>query len=241
MDNLIKQPFALKVNYSLVKSEQGGKKGIATLKGTLSTQNRDTEGEMVIIKGMDITALNSGYAQINWWHLGRKDPKMVVGLIDNAHKNEDNTAIHFEGHLLNTESGKAAYELMQALEAEGKEIGVSVEGSVIARNNGNIYRSIATGAALATDQINKDCTARLCKALMDNNYESSEDLSYKDLYKAISVEGDAIYGQNPVTAPSLAFSYNLDEAVARLKKLYPDLATDFIRNILITINKRNNE
>ncbi len=238
MNNLVKQPFSLNSDWSLKKASSTSK-GIVDIQGILSTQAEDTQGETVMIKGMDITPLNSGYAQINWWHLGRKDPKMVIGLIDEAHKTNNGLAVEFKGHLLNTESGKAAYELLQALESEGKHIGVSVEGQILSRDKSNVYRCIATGAALATDQINKQCTASICKALMDSGFELSEELSYRDLYKAVSVEGDAIYGTNPVMAPSLAF--DLEEAVQQLRKDYPDLSPEFLRNLLITINKRNNE
>jgi len=237
MANLERRSFSLEAS-SLFKAEAGGK-GIATIEGILSTQTRDTKDESVIIKGMDITPLNTGYAQINWWHLGRKDPKMVIGLIDWAKKTKNDTVVEFSGHLLNTESGQAALELMRALESEGKSIGVSVEGSIISKNNGNIYRSIATGAALATDQINKECTANLCKALLDGGYVLDETLGWQDLVKAVSVEGDAIYGQSPLVAPSLA--YDLEEAIAELHKEYPDLSEEFLRKLLLTINQRNNE
>lgn len=228
-------PFSLDAQYSLKKSS-GDKKGIAELQGILSTQSEDTQGETVFIAGMDISPLNTGMAQINWWHLGRQNPAMVIGLIDWAKKIRNNTAIAFRGHLLDTESGRAAKELMEAMEAEGKRIGVSVEGSTIVKQGSKVYRSIARGCALATDQINKDCTAALIKAVQD--FSVLETLNPLDVQKAIAVEGDSTFGTSPLITSNLGL-ISLEEAIDKLQSEYPDINREFIKDLLLKIIKEN--
>ena len=231
--------FSLQAQCALSKSgTQDSKKGIAEIQGILSTQDKDTQGETIFIAGMDISPLNTGMAQINWWHLGRKNPAMVVGLIDWAQKIDNDTKVAFRGHLLNTESGRAALELMQAFEEEGKQMGVSVEGSTIVKKGTNVYKSIATGCALATDQINKRCTASLIKALQD--FTPDDSLSEEDIYKAIGVTGDALFEQNPVMTTNLGLM-SLEEATEKLCKEYPDINPDFIKRLLIKIYQEDEQ
>lgn len=223
-------PFSLEANYKLCKSsDDSGKKGIADIQGILSSQSTDTQGETIFISGMDITPLNSGMAQINWWHLGRQNPSMVIGLIDWAKKINNDTAVAFKGHLLNTDSGRAAKELMEAMEAEGKHIGVSVEGSTIVRDGSKIYRSVARGCALATDQVNKECTAELIKAIQD--YSISDTLQFP-FAKAISVNGDAPYNQSPITSTNFGLE-TFNSVFKRLCKEYPDINPDLIKKLLL--------
>ena len=147
--------FLLKSSYTLKKASSAAS-GIAELEGVLSTSSPDTEDEEISIEGMDITRLNSGLGQLNWWHLGMQNPSMIVGLFDSAEKIDHNSKVVFKAHLLNTENGRAVLELMKALEDEGKNIGVSVEGKTVKRDGNRILESVATGGALATDQINKE-------------------------------------------------------------------------------------
>ena len=232
--------FSLESQYSLSKACQGGSGGIAKIEGILSTQEKDTQGETIFISGMDISRLNSGMGQLNWWHLGTKDPSMVVGLFDMAEKIQNNTQIAFKAHLLDTRTARSVLDLMEALESEGKRIGVSVEGQTIVRKDKNIYKSIATGGALATDQINKQCTAQLIKALMplSNSLEVTD-----EVLKSIGLTGDAPYDTNPVLQQLSLGQVNqktaLETAVAQLKTEYPDLDEELIRQILISIYLRN--
>lgn len=203
-----------------LKKASSKRNGIAELEGILATQSVDTEGETLFIKGLDISLLNTGYAQINWWHQGKQDPGKVVGFIDEAHKTNNDTEVHFKGHLINVEAGRKCYDLMQAMEEEGKKIGVSVEGAILLKEDSKIYKAIAHGAALATQQINKECTASLMKAL--NIYH---------LDKALGVEGNAPYNQNPCLTTNLGL-LSFEEAIESLKKEYKNIDEDFLKYYL---------
>ena len=236
--SILVQDFSLQADYHFKKASTK-KNGIADIDGVLSKQTRDTQGEMIFIKGMDIDYLNTGYAQINWWHLGRQNPGMVVGFIDWAKKSNNETQVDFKGHLINTDAGRSAYDLMLAMEAEGKRMGVSVEGKVLTKDaaTGNIFRSIARAAALATDQVNKECTASLLKAIMSYAPDINHELS---LQKAISVTGNAIYGTNPLITTNLG-AMSLEEQLEILSNEYPDISRDFLKSILYKLNRINHE
>jgi len=71
-----KLPFSLGASCTLEKAKSKSK-GLALIKGILSNKDVDSQQEEVFIKGMDISYLNSGYAQLNWWHQGRSNPAPV--------------------------------------------------------------------------------------------------------------------------------------------------------------------
>ena len=237
---LSKIGFSIDSQYHLTKASNHSN-GIAKIEGILSTQSKDTQDETIFIAGMDISRLNSGMGQLNWWHLGTKDPSMVIGLFDRAEKIDNDTKVAFEAHLLDTKTAHAVLDLMIALESEGKKMGVSVEGQTIVRKDKNIYKCIATGGALATDQINKQCTAQLIKALStyDNTLQVTE-----GLLKSIGLEGNAPYDTNPIlqqaSLGTVPRDLLLEEAVKNLKAEYPDLEEELIREILISIYLKNN-
>ena len=109
---------------------------------------------------------------------------------------------------------------MQAMEEEGKKMGVSVEGSILLKEDSKIYKAIAHGAALATQQINKECTASLMKALQ-----------IYSLDKAIGVTGDAVYDQNPCLTTNFGL-LSFDDAIESLRKEYKNIDEDFLKYYL---------
>lgn len=229
MTSLNTQSFSIPTQYHLHKASKS-KNGIADIEGILSKQTKDTEGEILFIKGMDISYLSTGYAHINWWHLGRFNPGMVVGFIDWAEKTNDETQVDFRGHLINTDAGRAALDLMEAMEAEGKMMGVSVEGKVVLKddNTGKVYRSIANGAALATQQVNKDCVASLMKAVAGYVPDLHNQI---DIMKAIGVSGNAPFGTNPLITTNLGL-LSAEEQLELLANEYPDINRTFLKSVL---------
>jgi hypothetical protein len=225
-----KSDFSLSVDYELRKSSSK-KNGIASLEGVLATQKKDSVGEILIIKGLNIDPLKTGYAHINWWHLGKKNPACVVGFIDNAEKVKNDTEVIFEGHILNTSSGQAVLELMTAMESEGKKMGVSIEGSIYLKDkDGRIYQSEANAAALATDQVNKDCFAELKKAISGH---------IPDLLKTISVETSA----TPLITSNLGLIKRTSEPyVLKLQNDYPFIDLEYIKYLFFyTLKQIHNE
>jgi hypothetical protein len=234
---IIQVPFSLPSTCTLIKAKTGI--GLAEIEGILSTSNEDSSGEEVLLKGMDISYLNSGYAQLNWWHLGKQNPAMVVGLIDKAEKINNDTELYYKGHLFSkVEAAKAVKNLMESLEEEGKHLGASVEGAIYKKENNKIFKSAAFGGALATQQINKDCFARLIKAVEGYNQQSDSDLD--DLCKAISVSGNAPHDLNPVILshiegednPKGTIFFKLEEAIKLIKSRHPSISDSLVRNFL---------
>ncbi len=81
MEGLSLESFSIPVSsVSLAKSKAGDAEPW-TIEGLASTPSQDQQGEIVLVKGLDLSYLEQGKGTFNWNHFGDKDPSSVVGLI----------------------------------------------------------------------------------------------------------------------------------------------------------------
>lgn len=161
-------------SFSLPISEVGLRKSEASygddspwlIQGIASTPDRDQQGEIVLLDGLDLSYLEEGKGTFNWNHFGDKDPSSVIGVITESQKTPDRQ-LYVSGRLLkNLPKARACYELMKALESEGEQrrMGMSVEGKILHREHKVIYKAWVKAVALTMDPVNPNTYVSFAKS-----------------------------------------------------------------------------
>jgi len=135
-------------------------------KGIASSANEDSQGEFLDPTGFDLT----GFRWINWNHLGKSDPGMLIGEPDPTKtKITASKELYIEGLLYKEmPAAVAAFQLMKALRNSptGNKLSMSVEGKVLRRDPRNpkkILSAKITAVALCPVPINGDTWADVVK------------------------------------------------------------------------------
>jgi len=180
MEGLSLESFSIPVSsVSLAKSKAGDAEPW-TIEGLASTPSQDQQGEIVLVKGLDLSYLEQGKGTFNWNHFGDKDPSSVVGLITDHSRTIDGE-LFVKGKLLkNLPKARACYDLLKALDAEGetRRLGMSIEGKVLHKQNRVIYKAWVKAVALTMDPVNPDTYVSFAKSFAGAEYlpESESDL-----------------------------------------------------------------
>jgi hypothetical protein len=172
-------------SFSIPASTVGLAKSIAgedepwMIEGLASTPSRDQQGEIVLVKGLDLSYLDQRKGTFNWNHFGDKDPSSVIGLIT-KHSRTDDGELYVKGRLLKgLPKAQAAYNLMKALTEEGetRRMGMSIEGKVLHRENKVIYKAWVKAVALTMDPVNQDTYVSFAKSFAGAEYVPQEESS----------------------------------------------------------------
>jgi len=160
------QDFKFLVPVDITKSEDGEMR----IGGIAATEDRDAQGEIVKMDGLDISALRDGRGVFNDDH--RKGFENIVGIIDNADLTDK--GLYVEGPLLKNEKGRNIYEIMQHCKKSNKppRVQMSIEGKIFKREGKD--RKIITKAkidkiALTLDPVNRSTYADLVKSLVSDD------------------------------------------------------------------------
>jgi hypothetical protein len=179
MEGLTLESFSLPVTSVGLAKSKAGEDEPWMIEGLASTPSQDQQGEVVLVKGLDLTYLDSGKGTFNWNHFGDKDPSSVIGLITKHNRTPDGE-LYVKGRLLKAlPKAQAAYNLMKALDAEGesRRMGMSIEGKVLHRQNKVIYKAWVKAVALTMDPVNQDTYVSFAKSFAGAEYVPQEESS----------------------------------------------------------------
>lgn len=177
MDGLTLESFSLPVEGIGLSKAQNGDVEPWTIEGLASTASQDQQGEVVLVKGLDLSYFDQGKGTFNWNHFGDKDPSSVVGLIK-SHRRTDAGELFVKGILLkNLPKAQGVYNLLKALDAEGetRRMGMSIEGKVLHRQNKVIYKAWVKAIALTMDPVNADTHVNFAKSFAGAEYAEQGD------------------------------------------------------------------
>ena len=167
----MKKQFKIIVPAEITKSKDGNFK----VRGLASTDKIDSQGEIVVPSGVDLTPIEQGRGLINWEH--QPGPENTLGLLD-GYTRIDN-GFYIEGRLFKKhEKAKAVKQIMESLEEGDKgRMGLSLEGAIIQRDSENpniIQRCIVDQVAMTMKPVNSDTHVDLVKSLTTTDTENFE-------------------------------------------------------------------
>ena len=179
--------------------EKGQGKKRIKLRGIISTEHRDRQGEVILQRGLDFRPFLD-YGWFNDNHSGNSNdvlgyPERVFKTTVKGPNGETVEATAVEGYLLPTTRGKELLELSKALQGDPRRsLGFSVEGQVAERDsddNSIITKAIIKNVAITHVPVNpnttlqalaKGMTAGSISALMPESLEGS--LKYNPIIRA---------------------------------------------------------
>lgn len=183
MEGLSLESFSIPVSSVGLAKSKSGEAEPWMIEGLASTPSQDQQGEIVLVKGLDLTYLEEGKGTFNWNHFGDKDPSSVVGLITDHRRTLDGE-LFVKGKLLkNLPKAKACYDLLKALDSEGeaRRMGMSIEGKVLHKQNRVIYKAWVKAVALTMDPVNPDTYVSFAKSFADAEYVPQGESDLVDL------------------------------------------------------------
>lgn len=177
-DNLNLHSFSIPVDSVTLSKADSSEDGDWVIEGLASTNSLDYQNEVVLVKGLDLSYLDSGRGTLNWNHRGDSDPSSVVGIITESRRTPDNE-LYIKGKLLKSlPKARHVQQLLKALESDCPErkMGMSIEGKVLSRNGNQIVKAWVKAVALTLDPVNKETWVSFAKAV--STYEwKAEDIS----------------------------------------------------------------
>lgn len=203
MEGLTLESFSLPVASVGLTKSMAGEDEPWMIEGLASTPSEDQQGEIVLVKGLDLTYLDQGKGTFNWNHFGDKDPSSVIGLIT-QHRRTPDGELFVKGRLLKAlPKAQAAYNLLKALDAEGeaRRMGMSIEGKVLHRQNKVIYKAWVKAVALTMDPVNPDTYVSFAKSFAGAEFVPQEEsdlvaLDPLTLERALSIASTAVGSAN---------------------------------------------
>lgn len=143
-----------------------GKDGSYRIRGIATTQDFDSQNELLKQGGIDLTPIDAKRGILNWDH--GKDPTDIVGILDGYKHTKAGLLI--EGTLFkNHTKANAIRQIMESLgEKDRHRMGLSVEGQIIQRNTVNpkiIEKCRINAVALTMNPVNTNTHVELVKSL----------------------------------------------------------------------------
>lgn len=159
--------FSYSTTVDIIKAKGDNKNGDMLMKGVASTPSQDTQGDTLDPKGFELSYfLKSGL--INWNHEWKANPMSIIGKPTAASVNEKNELVVeyylFKGHKMAEE----VYALAQAMQSNGLQLGLSIEGKVLEadpKNPKSIKRAMITDLAITPHPINQGTVTELAKGM----------------------------------------------------------------------------
>lgn len=146
------------------------------IRGIASTESKDRHGEEMLLSGMEFSRyLEKGY--LNWDHM--KGPQYTLGVPVEARivsdastlsKNHSGPAFYHLCELHDSEPGRAAWDLMKAVEHDPKRaLGFSVEGAILETLGSKLIKTRVDDVALTPQPANTETFAEFAKSLTTQN------------------------------------------------------------------------
>lgn len=146
------------------------------IRGVASTESQDRHGEEMLLDGMEFSNyLEKGY--LNWDHM--KGPQYTLGIPLEARivsnggefkKNLTGPAFYHLCELHDSEPGRAAWDLMKAVEKDPKrQLGFSVEGAILETMGSKLIKTRVDDVALTPQPANRETFAEFAKSLTTQN------------------------------------------------------------------------
>lgn len=169
-----------------LKKSSSGKNGYK-IYGVISSETRDTQNEVLLTKGLDLSYLENGWGKIKYEHDNflSKEPDNIIGFPERVIRKGG--VIEFEGSLIPFDENvpddmltpqqratKSAVGLMKAIEEynalhpdKPQKIGFSVEGEYLERDRatGIVMKARVRNVVLTTKPVNTTTFAKLVKSL----------------------------------------------------------------------------
>jgi hypothetical protein len=147
------------------------------IRGIVSTEHRDLQGEVVVQAGLDCSPISQGRGWFNDNH--RRETGQELGIPTKVWRTKVKgvPATAVEGYLLDTPEGRRVWTNARALAGTGRNYGFSVEGAILERDvtdQKRIVRSVARQIAITRCPVNpntelepiaKSLTAHMEKAV----------------------------------------------------------------------------
>lgn len=187
------------------------------IEGRASTPRQDQQGEIVLVKGLDLSYLDRGLGTFNWNHFGDKDPSSVIGLIKQYRRTDDGE-LYVKGKLLKgLAKAQHCWSLLKALDEEGesRRMGMSVEGKVLHKQNKVIYKAWVKAVALTMDPVNPDTYVRFAKSFSDAEFAPTSELTEFDpsvLERALSIASTSGTAMGAVNGASILSKEDLERS-----------------------------
>jgi hypothetical protein len=158
-----------------------GEDGKMRIGGIAATEDKDLQGEIVKLDGLDISELKNGRGVFNDDH--RKGFENIVGVID--HAKVDDKGLYVEGELLDNEKGRNIYKIMSFCQKNDKapRVQMSIEGKILKRAGSDrkvVAKAKVDKIALTLDPINKNTYADLVKSLFVEDGVGEQDSQYEN-------------------------------------------------------------
>ncbi len=164
------------------KTGKSGKEVIYSVGGIISTEDKDTDGE--IVKGLDVdTYFTGGWGKIKYEHAEYKEPDCFIGFPKKVIKKGKET--HFIGELIGFDPeakdedlsiqqrlAKSTVNILQQIEefnkrnpATPQKAGWSIEGKIIEKSKNLIKKAQVVNVVFTTKPVNTHTYAQLVKSL----------------------------------------------------------------------------
>lgn len=150
---------------SIIKAKDDSGNKVMKIGGIASREERDQQGEILVVEGMDVQDMVWGF--LNWNHWGSKDPSTVIGQITKVEKRHKE--LYIEAELFEeSKMARDVYQLTEILEKRNspRKMQFSVEGKSIERDildQGRVTKSKIVGCACTVSPINKATFAQIIK------------------------------------------------------------------------------
>lgn len=205
---------------------KGDKEGEWRIGGIASTENKDFQGEVVQIDGLDISTLaKNGF--FNQDH--KKGFENILGKIDKAEKrqtDEDGKHLYVEGRLFKTQpAAQAAWNIMNELDKSedltGKRMQLSVEGKVqkrIGKDKKVIAKAKVDNIALTLNPINDHTFANFLKSL-EGMKSSKEESTIDSEFVNVSLHKSVIEKLNEYVDNKKSFKDHIYDVAEQMDEI----------------------
>lgn len=199
------QKFSVTIPATLEKSEDGEWR----VYGLASTPKRDLQGEVIDLKGLDLSPIEKGRGVFNFDH--KKGPENTIGAIDKYKRTDE--GLYLGGYLFkNHDRAKSLYQIMSSLRKSDRgRMGMSVEGVIKKRDGADgkvISKAVITSCALTMNPINEDTYVDLVKSM------SGAEVEFAD-----STLNESIIPEKSDQSQEVGPTFTTDQVVALLKAL----------------------
>jgi len=204
MDSAIENKFKVVIPAHLEKGEDGAWR----VYGLASTSNVDQQGEVIDMKGIDLSPIEKGRGLFNFDH--KKGPENTVGIIDQYKKTDE--GLYLGGYLFKEhDRAKSLYQIMSSLNKSDRgRMGLSVEGVIKERagKDGKVIKKAQIhSCALTMNPVNSDTYVNLVKSLGEVEFEGTGDQMK-----------DGIFPDAEPTAEGKPAMFTADQVVAIIQK-----------------------
>jgi hypothetical protein len=181
--------FNFFIPVEIVKGSKPGQE--MKIKGVCSSEVEDTDGEVLVPAGYDITPLlTSGF--LNYNHQANKDASAIIGEPTKAEIRNDGKDLYIEGFLYSdSEEAKKVYKLAQVLEknSPNRRLGFSIEGKALERdplNEKRITKAKITGVAITPMPKNPNTLMNIVKGEYAEAFVELDKEEEKEMDKAMT-------------------------------------------------------